>query len=74
MAVQWERHVVRRDTAANIPIAMAQPLRVDLYQIRSSHPLLTVALHHNNIYYAVSQSGALAVVDGTSLNLYSSSH
>lgn len=74
MAVQWERHVVRRDTAANIPIAMAQPLRVDLYQIRSSQPLLTIALHHNNIYYAVSQSGALAVVDGTSLSLYSPTH
>lgn len=74
MAIQWERRSVRRDTAANIPIAMAQPLRVDLYQIRSSHPLLSIALHHNNIYCAVSQSGALAVVDGTSLNLYSPTH
>jgi hypothetical protein len=74
MAIQWERRSIRRDTAANIPIAMAQPLRLDLYHIRSSQPLLSVALHHNNIYYAVSQSGALAVVDGTSLNLYSPTH
>jgi hypothetical protein len=74
MAIQWDRHVVRRDTAANIPIAVAQPLRVDLYQIRSSQPLLSVALHHSNIYYAVSQSGLLAVVDGTSLDLYSPTH
>lgn len=74
MAIQWERHVVRRDTAANIPIAMAQPLRLDLYQIHSSNPLLSVALHHSNIYYAVSQSGILAVVDGTSLDLYSPTH
>ena len=74
MAIQWERHVVRRDTAANIPIAIAQPLRVDLYQIYSSQPLLSVTLHHSNIYYAVSQSGLLAVVDGTSLDLYSPTH
>jgi hypothetical protein len=74
MAIQWEHHSIRRDTSANIPIAVAQPLRIDLYNIRSSNPLLTVPLHHNNIYYAVSQNGALAVVDGTSLNLYSPTH
>jgi hypothetical protein len=74
MAIQWERHVVRRDMAANIPIAVAQPLRVDLYQIYSSNPLLSITLRHNNIYYAVSQNGALAVVDGTSLDLYSLTH
>ena len=73
MAIQWEHRSIRRDIA-NIPVAVAQPLRVDLYQIRSSNPLLSVTLHHNNIYYAVSQSGALAVVDGTSLNLYSPTH
>lgn len=74
LAIQWERRSVRRDTAANIPIAMAQPLRIDLYGLRSSQPLLSVALHHNNIYYAVSQNGALVVVDGTSLDLYSLTH
>ena len=74
MAIQWERHVVRHDTSANIPIAVAQPLRVDLYHIYSSQPLLSVALHHSNIYYAVSPSGLLAVVDGTSLDLYSPTH
>ena len=74
LAIQWERRSVRHDTAANIPIAMSQPLRLDLYGLRSSQPLLSVALHHNNIYYAVSQNGALAVVDGTSLDLYSLTH
>lgn len=71
MAIQWEHRSVRHDASANIPIAMATPLRLDLYHIHSSQPLLSVALHHSNIYYAVSQSGALAVVDGTSLDLYS---
>jgi hypothetical protein len=74
MAIQWERHIVQREGTANIPIAVAQPLRVELYQIYSSQPLLSVTLHHSNIYYAVSQSGLLAVVDGTSLDLYSPTH
>jgi hypothetical protein len=50
---------------------MAQPLRVDLYALTGSRPLVSVGLHHSNIYYAVSQKGSLAVVDGTSLELFS---
>jgi hypothetical protein len=71
LAIQWERRYVRHDTSANIPIAMAQPLRVDLYALTGSRPLVSVGLHHSNIYYAVSQKGSLAVVDGTSLELFS---
>ncbi|MGZ4875246.1 MAG: hypothetical protein ACXV5R_08760, partial [Candidatus Angelobacter sp.] len=74
LAIQWERRFVRHDTSANIPVAMAQPLRLDLYELRSSQPLLSVGLHHGNIYYAVSENGALAVVDGTSLALFSFQH
>jgi len=74
LAIQWERRFVRHDTSANIPIAVAQPLRLELYALRSSHPLLSVGLHHDNIYYAVSENGALAVVDGTLLELFSFQH
>jgi hypothetical protein len=74
LAIQWERRFVRHDGSANIPIAMAQPLRVDLYLLKSTHPLTSVGLHHGNIYYAVSKDGALAVVDGTSLELFSPTH
>jgi hypothetical protein len=74
MAIQWDRRSVRHDTSANVPIAVATPLRVDLYHIYSSQPLLSVTLHHSNIYYAVSQTGLLAVGDGTSLDLYSPTH
>lgn len=74
LAIQWERRYIRHETTANIPIAVAQPLRLELYALRRSHPLLSVGLHHDNIYYAVSENGALAVVDGTALSLYSSAH
>ena len=74
MAVQWERRFVRLDTAANIPIAMAQPLRLDLYAIRNVKPLFSIAVRSGNLYYAVSSRGEMAVVDGTALSLYSAAH
>jgi len=37
-------------------------------------PLLSVSLHSGNIYYSVSSRGEMAVVDGTSLSLYSAAH
>ncbi|HEX3585382.1 MAG TPA: hypothetical protein VH024_05265 [Candidatus Angelobacter sp.] len=74
LAVQWERRYVRIEAAANIPIAVAEPLRLDLYGIRNVKPLLSVSLHSGNIYYSVSSRGEMAVVDGTSLNLYSAAH
>jgi len=71
MAIQWERRFVRHDTAANIPIAVAQPLRIDLYSLRNVKPLVSVAVHSGNLYYAVSSRGDVVVVDGTALSLYS---
>jgi hypothetical protein len=49
---------------------MAQPLRSDLYELKGSKPLLSVALHSGNVHYAVSSGGALTVVDGTTLEFY----
>jgi hypothetical protein len=74
LAVQLERHVVNRETSANIPIAIAQPLRLDLYEFKSSKPLMSVALHSANVYYAVSPRGDLAVGDGTSLAVFAPRH
>lgn len=61
-------------TANNVPVARSQPLYVDLYNLKGTVALMSIPLHHSNIYYAVSQSGALAVVDGTSLDLYPPAH
>jgi len=71
MAVQWERRFVRLETPGNVPIAMAQPLRIDLYALRNVKPLISVAVHSSNLYYAVSSRGDMVVVDGTALSLYS---
>jgi hypothetical protein len=74
LAIQFERHTIVSKTSANIPVATAQPLRLDLYDVRISKPLMSVALHSSNAYYAVSASGALVVVDGTSLAYFAPKH
>jgi hypothetical protein len=70
LAVQLERHFVSQETSANIPVAMAQPLRLDLYELKSSKPLLSVGLHYSNVHYSVSSRGALVIVNGTSLEFF----
>jgi hypothetical protein len=74
IGIQWERRFIRHDTSANIPIAMAQPLRLELYAFRNMKPLLSVPLHSGNIYYDVSSRGGMLVGDGTTLSLYSIAH
>ncbi|HEX4603191.1 MAG TPA: hypothetical protein VH724_04305 [Candidatus Angelobacter sp.] len=70
LAVQLERRFLSHDSSGNIPIAMAQPLRIDLYELKGSKPLISVGLHSNNIYYAVSSRGSVTVVDGTALEFF----
>jgi hypothetical protein len=70
LAVEYERHTVRQETSANIPIPVAQPLRLDVFDLKSNKPLLSLPLHGSNVYYAVSSGGAMAVVQGTVLELF----
>ena len=74
LAIQFERHAILSKTSANIPVATAQPLRLDLYDVKIGKPLMSVALHTSNAYYAISASGALVVVDGTSLAYFAPKH
>ncbi len=74
LAVQVERRSVRVDNATNIPVAVAQPIRIDLYWLPNVDPVISVPVHAKNVYYAVSAQGALAVVDGTSLQLFNGKH
>lgn len=70
LAVGLERHLTKTDNAANVPIQVVRPLRIDVYDGRNRQALLSVPAHGDRIYYSVSAQGALAVVDGTSLALY----
>lgn len=70
LAVQVDRHLVRMDNAGNIPIRVAKPLRIDVYDTRNHKAVLSAPVHGERVYYALSAQGTLAVVDGTSLVLY----
>ncbi len=70
LAVQVERHLVRLDNAANVPIRFAKPLRIDVYDMASHKAILFAPVRGDRIYYALAAPGMLAVVDGTSLALY----
>jgi hypothetical protein len=70
LAIQYERRSTQKRTAAYVPVLVAQPLRLDTYELKTGKPLMSVALRNSRVYYAVSSGGALAVVDGTLLQFF----
>jgi hypothetical protein len=72
--VLYERHSMQSVSGANVSIPVAYPLRVDLYELKSDKPLLSIAVHSDNMRYAVSPGGAVAVVEGTALELFVPQH
>ncbi|HEY1938377.1 MAG TPA: hypothetical protein VGJ33_10620 [Candidatus Angelobacter sp.] len=75
LVVEIEHRTVRWETSSNIPIATAQPLRLELYEFKSGNkPLISVPLHSSNVYYSLSSYGDLIVGDGTSLAIFAPSH
>ena len=73
-AAEVERRTILYESASNVPVARAQPLHLDLYELKGSKPLMSVPLHSANIYFAVSPHGTMTVVDGTSLAFYIPKH
>jgi hypothetical protein len=74
LAIQYERRSTQKRTSAYVPVLVAQPLRLDLYQFRSNQQQLSLPLRGSNVYYAVSPGGTVAVVDGTLLELFVPQH
>lgn len=70
LAVQVERHLVKMDNAANVPIRVTKPLRIDVYGAANRKLIFSAPVHSDRVYYALAPEGALVVVDGTSLALY----
>lgn len=70
VAVQMDKHLVKMDNAANLPISVAKPLRIDVYDTLNHKEVFSAPVHSDRVYYALTAQGTLAVVDGTSLVLY----
>ena len=74
LAIQYERHSTQKRTSAYVPVLVAQPLRLDVYDMTVSNPRLSLPLHSSRVYYAVSPGGSMAVVEGTALELFEPQH
>jgi len=61
-------------TANNVPVARSQPLYVDLYDLKGNVALMSIPVHHSNIYFAVSAQGSVIIGDGTSLAFFALKH
>jgi hypothetical protein len=61
-------------TGDNVPVARSHPRYVDLYDLKGTVALMSIPVHHSNIYFAVSAQGSLIVGDGTSLAFYALKH
>jgi hypothetical protein len=74
MAVLFERRTMMTPTSGNVPIFVNQPLRIDIFELKTKNRELSAALHGDRIYYALSAQGTLAVVDGAVLYVFPSEH
>ena len=72
-AVEIDHRTIFR-TDNNVPVARSQPLYVDLYDLKGTVALMSIPVHHTNIYFAVSAQGSVIVGDGTSLSLFALKH
>lgn len=70
LAVQIEKHLVKMNNAANVPVEIAKPTRIDVYDTTNHKAVFSAPVHSDRVYYALTAQGTLAVVDGTSLVLY----
>lgn len=73
-AVEIDHRTIVRERASNIPVARSQPRYVDLYELKGTVALMSIPVHHSNIYFAVSAQGSMIVWDGTSLAYFALKH
>jgi hypothetical protein len=74
LAVEFDREVLRNIPQLNFEMHVPKPLRVEAYELSTGKQLLSVTVQSDNVYYAISPQGALAIVDGNVLKLFQLEH
>jgi hypothetical protein len=74
LVVEFDREVLRDISGLDFSIHVPKPLRVEAYDLRTGKQLLNVPVHSDNVYYAISAQGALAIVDGSELKVFQMEH
>jgi hypothetical protein len=70
LAVEFARPAMMEIPDSRIPIPFAKPVRIEAYDLKSGATALSIPVRSDNVYYAVSAEGLLAVVEGAMLKLY----
>jgi hypothetical protein len=70
LAIELARPAMKELPDSRIPIPFAKPLRLEAYDLRNGAATLSIPVRNDNVYYAVSPQGLLAVVEGTVLKVY----
>lgn len=70
LAVELDHQILGTIPGANFPIMVPKPERLELYDLDSKKRLLSLAVKSKNLYYAISDNGAMAVIDGSTLAVY----
>jgi hypothetical protein len=74
LVVEFDREVLKNIPQLNVETHVPQPLRIEAYELSTGKQLLTVPVQSDNVYYAISPQGALAIVDGNVLKLFQLEH
>lgn len=70
LAVELDTGTSKFVPEINFSIRVPKPLRIEVYQIATGKHLLSVPVQSENVYYAISPQGVLAIVDGSVLKAF----
>jgi len=70
LAMELDHQIMGSIPGANFPIMVPKPERLELYDLDTKKLLLSIAVKSKNLYYAISDNGALAVIEGSTLAVY----
>jgi hypothetical protein len=71
LALQCDRYRVEQMTPKTLIVSATHPDRIEVYDLDSRTHRLSVPVHAERAYYAVSAHGDLVVVDGANLRVFS---
>ena len=70
LAVEFDTTALKQIPGQNRQIMLLKPKRIETYNLSASKRVLSIPVKSDDVYYAVSPRGALAVVDGETIKLY----
>ncbi len=70
LAMEFDTMRMREIPSLKRQIPLPSAIRIETYNVSDGKRLLSIKVKNDDVYYAISPQGALAVVDGTTVKLY----